>query len=116
MVIFSNKKTVLIIRPDLLSGRVRQKTKLIYKLFWQLNIRWSKCYVYIKTLYSAKGTEMAAYVPVIVWIVSAMVCHYIAQARNVKPNLLRRLIVVCLGPLAIPLVFIAKPENSTGKN
>ena len=59
---------------------------------------------------------MAAYVPVIIWIVSAIICLYIAQARNVKSNLVRRLIVVFLGPLAIPLAFLAKPENSQDKN
>ena len=59
---------------------------------------------------------MAAYVPVIIWIVSAIICHYIAQARNVKSNLVRRLIVVFLGPIAIPLTFLAKPENTIDKN
>ena len=53
---------------------------------------------------------MATFVPVIIWIVSAVICHYIAQARNVKPNLMRRLIVVVFGPLAIPLAFLVKPE------
>ena len=55
---------------------------------------------------------MAAYVPVVIWIVSAVICHYIAQTRNVKVNLVRRLIVVFLGPLAIPLAFFVKPEKS----
>lgn len=55
---------------------------------------------------------MTAYVPVIIWIVSAIICHYIARARNVKSNLVRRLIVVFLGPLAIPLAFFIKPEKS----
>jgi len=59
---------------------------------------------------------MAAYVPVIIWIISTIICHYIAKARNVKSNLVRRLIVVFLGPLAIPLTFLAKPENSTDNN
>jgi len=59
---------------------------------------------------------MAAYVPVIIWIVSAIICHYIAKARNVKSNLVRTLIVVFLGPLAIPLTFLAKPKNSIDKN
>jgi len=59
---------------------------------------------------------MAAYVPVIIWIISVIFCHYIAQARNVKSNLVRRLIVVFLGPLAIPLTFLAKPENSNDTN
>lgn len=55
---------------------------------------------------------MAVYVPVIVWIVSAIVCEVIARARNVKSTFARKLIVVCLGPLAIPLVFFVRPEKS----
>lgn len=55
---------------------------------------------------------MAAYMPVIIWIVSAIICYYIARARNVKSNLVRRLIVLFLGPLAIPLAFVVKPEKS----
>ena len=54
---------------------------------------------------------MAAYMPVLIWIVSAFICHYIARARNINPTLVRRLIVVFLGPLAIPLTFLVKPEN-----
>jgi len=53
---------------------------------------------------------MVAYVPAIVWIISAIVCYYIAKARKVKPNLIRNLIVVFLGPFAIPFVFFAKPK------
>lgn len=59
---------------------------------------------------------MAAYVPVIIWIVSAIICHNIARARNVKSNLMRRLIVIFLGPLAIPLAFFVKSENSSVTN
>jgi len=59
---------------------------------------------------------MAAYVPAIIWIISAIVCYYIAKARKVKPNLMRKLIVVFFGPLAIPLVFFAEPEKSIEAN
>jgi len=55
---------------------------------------------------------MAAYIPAIIWIISAIVCYYIAKARKIKPNLMWKLIVVFLGPLAIPLVFFAKPEKT----
>ena len=53
---------------------------------------------------------MAAYMPVIIWVISAISCHCIAKARKVKPNFIRRLIVALLGPLAIPLVFMVKPD------
>jgi hypothetical protein len=54
---------------------------------------------------------MATYMPAIIWTISAFVCHYIAKARHVKPNLFWILVVVILGPLAIPLVFLAKPQQ-----
>ncbi len=54
---------------------------------------------------------MAAYIPAIIWIISAIVCYYIAKARKIKSNFIRKLIVVLLGPLAIPLVFLIKPER-----
>ena len=56
---------------------------------------------------------MAAYMPVIIWFGSAIICIFIAKTRNVKPTLIRNLIVLLLGPLAIPLVFFVKPEAST---
>jgi hypothetical protein len=54
---------------------------------------------------------MATYVPVIIWVVSAIICHYIAQSRNVKPSIIQRLIAVILGPFAIPLTFLVKPQE-----
>ena len=55
---------------------------------------------------------MSAYIPVLVWLISAGICYYIAKRRNVRPTLLRKLIVVILGPLAIPLIFFAKTEKT----
>jgi len=55
---------------------------------------------------------MSAYIPVLVWLISAGICYYIAKRRNVRTTLLRRLIVVILGPLAIPLVFFTKTEKT----
>jgi hypothetical protein len=54
---------------------------------------------------------MATYVPVIIWVVSTIICHYIAQSRNVKPSIIQRLITVILGPFAIPLTFLVKPQE-----
>ncbi len=53
---------------------------------------------------------MSAYIPVIIWLISAVICIYIARIRHVKPSFPRNLAVVLLGPFAIPLVFLAKPE------
>jgi hypothetical protein len=54
---------------------------------------------------------MATYVPVMIWVVSAIICHYIAQSRDVKPSIIQRLIAVILGPFAIPLTFLVKPQE-----
>jgi hypothetical protein len=55
---------------------------------------------------------MAPYIPVLIWIVSAVICISMAKARHVKPTLFWKFIVVFLGPLAIPLIFFA---GSSGK-
>jgi hypothetical protein len=52
---------------------------------------------------------MATFVLAIVWLIGAFACYYIAKARNVKPNFLWNVVVVFLGPLAIPLMLLAKP-------
>jgi hypothetical protein len=54
---------------------------------------------------------MATYVPIIIWVVSTIICHYIAQSRNVNPSIIQRLIAVILGPFAIPLTFLVKPQE-----
>jgi hypothetical protein len=56
---------------------------------------------------------MAAYVPAIIWIISAIMCNYIARARKVKISFMRGLIVLFLGPLAIPLALLTKPDKLT---
>jgi hypothetical protein len=56
---------------------------------------------------------MTAYAPVLIWLLSAVICYYIAKARGVKPGLTWNVIVVLLGPFAIPLIFLAKAEEST---
>lgn len=53
---------------------------------------------------------MSAYVPAAVWLLSALACLYIARARHVKPSFVRNLVVVLLGPFAIPLVLFAKSD------
>jgi hypothetical protein len=55
---------------------------------------------------------MAAYIPLIIWLIGAFICFYIARARKLKPGLTWRLTIVILGPLAIPLMFIRKPEQN----
>ena len=54
---------------------------------------------------------MAAYIPAFIWLLSAFICYYIGKCRHVKGTLLWRLVVILLGPFAIPLIFFAKQEE-----
>ena len=56
---------------------------------------------------------MIDYVPVLIWVLSAIICYYIAKARGVKYGLMWNMIIVLLGPFAIPLIFLARPREST---
>lgn len=56
---------------------------------------------------------MGAYIPVIVWLIAMVICIWIARRRNVKSTFLIELLVVSLGPFAIPLMFLFKPEPDT---
>ena len=55
---------------------------------------------------------MGTYIPALIWLVGAFICHAIARSRNVKVTLPRTLVAVFLGPLAIPLVYLLKPEKN----
>ena len=59
---------------------------------------------------------MAIYVPAIIWMIGTIICYYIAKARNVKLNLFWILVIVFLGPLAIPLIFLVKSKNMIKEN
>ena len=54
---------------------------------------------------------MGAYIPVIVWVISAIICYLIAKKRDVEHSLFWDLIIVFLGPFAIPLIFLARPAR-----
>ena len=53
---------------------------------------------------------MTAYLPALVWALSAVACLFIAKRRHVRNTALRAMAVVLLGPFAIPLVLAAKPD------
>lgn len=55
---------------------------------------------------------MSAYLPFVVWLAAIAICVWIARRRSVSLDLKWRLIVIILGPLAIPLVFLAKPDET----
>ncbi len=55
---------------------------------------------------------MATYIPVFVWTFSAVICAYIAIKRGARATFMRSIIVALIGPFAIPLAFVVKPEES----
>ncbi len=56
---------------------------------------------------------MTAYIPAFIWLLSAVICLRIAKRRHVKPTTIWAMLVALIGPLAIPLVLLAKPEKFT---
>jgi hypothetical protein len=54
---------------------------------------------------------MDAYIPLVIWLVGAIICYYIAKKRGIKSTFLWQMTVLLLGPFAIPLVFMAVPEK-----
>lgn len=54
---------------------------------------------------------MSAYIPVAIWFVSAFICLYIARRRHLRLSFLRKLMVVLLGPIAIPVVMLIKTDT-----
>ena len=55
---------------------------------------------------------MTTYIPALIWVLSGLVCLGIAKRRHVKPTTLWAMLVALIGPIAIPLVLIAKPEKN----
>ena len=53
---------------------------------------------------------MTAYLPALLWSLSACACFFIAKRRSLKTTAVRAILVVLLGPLAIPFVLAARPE------
>lgn len=52
---------------------------------------------------------MTAYIPALIWLISAIACIGIAKRRNVEPTAARKIVVTLLGPIAIPMVLLAQP-------
>ncbi|WP_133991082.1 hypothetical protein [Janthinobacterium sp. 75] len=54
---------------------------------------------------------MSTYLPALIWSLSAFVCLFIAKRRSLKTTAVRAILVVFLGPFAIPFVLAARPEK-----
>lgn len=52
---------------------------------------------------------MNEYLPALIWSLSAFACLFIAKRRSLKTTSVRAILVVLLGPLAIPFVLAARP-------
>ena len=61
---------------------------------------------YLETLESS----MTTYVPALIWLLSGVLCLFIAKRRHVNPTALWAVVVALIGPIAIPFVLLAKPE------
>jgi len=51
---------------------------------------------------------MSTYIPAIIWLISAIICYYIAKRKNIKPTVLWNLTFVILGPIALPIILLVK--------
>lgn len=58
---------------------------------------------------------MGPYIPAIVWLIGIAICVWLFRVRNVKSNFFWNLLITFLGPLAIPLVFLAKPGEEKNR-
>jgi hypothetical protein len=55
--------------------------------------------------------KMSAYIPALIWLLSAVACDLIAKRRDLKKSTFREMAVALMGPFAIPWLFMAKPEK-----
>lgn len=55
---------------------------------------------------------MAGYVLAFVWLVGAVFCDYVAGKRGVRKTAVRTILFAVFGPLAIPFVYVIRPEKS----
>lgn len=81
---------------------------------WQmpnLPLRWPQFRVSMDFLPSRAPPEfmMTAYLPALIWSLSAFACLFIAKRRSLRITAIRAILVTFLGPFAIPFVLAAKP-------
>ncbi len=55
---------------------------------------------------------MAGYTIALIWVVGAVLSDFIAGKRGVRKTALRTILFAVLGPLAIPFVYMMRPEKS----
>ncbi|MGX9712997.1 hypothetical protein ACWYXJ_01935 [Janthinobacterium lividum] len=55
---------------------------------------------------------MTAYLPALLWSLSAFACMCIAKRRQIRTTAVRAVLVTFFGPFAIPFVLAAKPGKA----
>jgi len=77
-----------------------------------LPLRWPQFRVSMDFLPSRAHPEfmMTAYLPALIWSLSAFACLFIAKRRVLRITAIRAVLVTFLGPFAIPFVLAARPE------
>lgn len=55
---------------------------------------------------------MTTYLPALIWLMSGLICLYIAKRRHLKQTAPRAMAVAVLGPIAIPFVLAAKSDSA----
>ena len=56
--------------------------------------------------------SVTAYIPPLIWLLSAVACHLIAKRRHLKKTAIKDMIIALIGPFAIPWFLMAKPEKA----
>jgi uncharacterized membrane protein len=54
---------------------------------------------------------MTEYIPALIWSLSSVACLVVAKRRHVRNTPIRAMVVVLLGPIAIPFVLFAESEQ-----
>ncbi len=54
---------------------------------------------------------MTEYIPVLIWLLSGLVCLLIEKRRFLKRSTVRCIMVTLLGPFAIPFFLVARPDQ-----
>lgn len=54
---------------------------------------------------------MLVYLSALLWLLGIPICVLIGMKRSVTPTLFWRAIVIIFGPIAIPLLLLAKPSG-----
>jgi hypothetical protein len=55
---------------------------------------------------------MTAYIPAAIWLLSHAMCLHITRRRGIQANTPMTMLAVLLGPAALPMALLARPNTS----